>query len=330
MDGARHRSLRALVQAGFSPRTVRHLEDGIRGDVDTILDDLEGRDSGDFVQLVAKQLPLMTIMRMLGVPEEDRERLVYQADSMVSWNDPDFVGDREPLAVIGEAIMTLHSACLALCEERRRAPGDDLLSSLVQAEVDGERLTDAQIASFFVLLSVAGNDTTRHTTSHAMVALAEHPDQRDLLLADIDGRIDLAVEEFVRWASPVMTFRRTVVKPARLHGRKLAEGDKVVLFYPSGNRDERAIEDPYRFDVTRDPNRHLGFGGGGPHFCMGSALAKLQLKVLFGELLRRYPDLTVSEPKYLVGNFVNGVSALRFDRSAPRSPREAPRSSMAA
>ncbi len=314
MDGDRHRSLRKLVSSGFTPRQVHHLEDGIRSDVDQILDSLAEHEQGDFVELVAKQLPLMTIMRMLGVPEHDRERLVHQADAMVSWNDPDYIGDREPLEVIGTAIATLHQACIEYCEQRREQPGDDLISALVQAEVDGQRLSNEQIASFFVLLSVAGNDTTRHTAAHTMLALTEHPGQRAHLLGDPDGRIDTAVEEFVRWASPVMTFRRTATQDTRVRDVEIAAGDKVVLFYPSGNRDERAIDDPYAFDVTRDPNRHLGFGGGGPHYCMGAALAKLQLRTLFGQILRRYPELEVSDPTYLVGNFVNGVSALPMQR----------------
>ncbi len=185
----------------------------------------------------------MTIMRMLGVPEEEREELVHQADAMVSWNDPEFLQGREPLEVIGQAIFTLHEACIRLCDERRRSPGDDLLTALVQAEVEGERLTDAQIASFFVLISVAGNDTTRHTTSHAMLALSENPDQRRILLEDLDARLETGVEEFVRWASPVMTFRRTATAATRsCSGQAIEAGQKVVLFYPSGNRDERAIE----------------------------------------------------------------------------------------
>lgn len=317
MDGERHRRIRGLVSAGFTPRQVRHLEDGVRADARTIVDDLASHEGGDFVELVAKRLPLMTIMRMLGVPEDERERIVHQADAMVSWNDPDYLQGREPLEVIGTALFTLHEACNRYISERRETPGDDLLSAIVHAEVDGERLTDQEIAAFFVLLCVAGNDTTRHTTSHAMLALTEERDQRALLLEDFDGRIDAAVEEFIRWASPVMTMRRTVTEDVVVRGEKLSAGEKLVLFYPSGNRDERAIEDPHRFDITRDPNRHLGFGGGGPHYCMGAALARLQLRTLFGELLGRYPDLEVTEPNLLVGNFINGINRMPMHRGAP-------------
>ena len=184
------------------------------------------------------------------------------------------------------------------------------MTGLVQAEVDGERLTHAEIAAFFVLLSVAGNDTTRHTTSHAMRALSLSPDQRALLLGDLDGRLATAVEEFVRWASPVMTFRRTTTRPVELLGQELPAGEKIVLFYHSANRDERAFAQPWRFDVTRDPNRHLGFGGGGPHYCLGASLARTQLRSIFGELLRVIPDIEVGEPELLRSPFVHGVKRM--------------------
>ena len=313
MDDPRHKKLRGLVSTGFSPRQVRQIEDGIREDARAIVDDLEDGESGDFVERVAKRLPLMTIMRMLGAPESEWERLVHYADAAVSWNDPDYLEGREPLAVAAEAMGVLHATVNELSELRAREPGDDLVSALVHAEVDGERLTQAEIAAFFVLLSVAGNDTTRHTTSHAMRALSTHPEQRRLLLEDLEERIETAVEEFVRWATPVMTFRRTATRDTELGGQRIAEGDKVVLFYGSANRDEEAFEDPRAFDVTRDPNRHLGFGGGGPHYCMGASMARAQLRAVFGELLGAFPGIEVGEPRYLVGNFVDGVSKLPME-----------------
>ena len=171
------------------------------------------------------------------------------------------------------------------------------MTALVQAEVDGERLTHAEIGAFFVLLAVAGNDTTRHTTSHAMRALTTNPDQRAHLLEDLEGRMPAAVEEFVRWGSAVLTFRRTATRDVELHGTPIAEGQKVVLFYHSANRDETAFADPQRFDLTRDPNHHVGFGGGGPHYCLGASLARTQLRALFTELLTLLPDLEVGEPE---------------------------------
>jgi cytochrome P450 len=187
------------------------------------------------------------------------------------------------------------------------------MTALVQAEVDGERLTHAEIAAFFVLLSVAGNDTTRHTTSHAMRALSVNPEQRALLLEDLDGRLTAAVEEFIRWASPVMTFRRTTTREVELHGERLPAGEKVVLFYHSANRDERAFENPWRFDVGRDPNRHLGFGGGGPHYCLGASLARAQLRSIFGELLRVVPRIEAQEPELLRSAFVHGVKRMECE-----------------
>jgi hypothetical protein len=184
------------------------------------------------------------------------------------------------------------------------------MTGLVQAEVDGDRLTHDEIAAFFVLLSVAGNDTTRHTTSHAMRALTVNPDQRAALLEDPGERLPAAVEEFVRWASPVLTFRRTTTRPVELHGRELPTGEKVVLFYHSANRDERAFEDPWRFDIARDPNRHLGFGGGGPHYCLGASLARTQLRSIFGELMRVMPDIEAGEPELLRSAFVHGVKRM--------------------
>jgi cytochrome P450 len=310
MDDPQHGVLRRLVSAGFTPRQVRVIEDGVRADARQIVDELDGVRAGDFVELVAKRLPMMTIMRMLGVPEADRERLLHHVDAAVSWNDPEYLAGREPLAVIGEAMVVLHGAATELAEARERDPGDDVLSALVHAEVDGRRLTKPEIAAFFVLLSVAGNDTTRHTTSHAMLALSRFGDERRRLLADLPGGIETAVEEFVRWATPVMTFGRTAREDTEIAGQAIAAGDKVVMFYGSGNRDETAFVEPERFDVRREPNRHLGFGGGGPHYCMGAALARTQLRALFEELLGRYPDLEVADPEYIVGNFVNGIARM--------------------
>jgi cytochrome P450 len=310
MDDPRHATLRKLVAEGFKPRAVERIEDGIRADARTIVDELDP--DGDFVEAAAKRLPMMTIMRMLGVPEPDQGPVMWGVDAAVSWNDPEFLGDRTPLEVVAESMGIMTELAFRLCAERRERPADDLITDLVQAEVDGERLTDAEIGAFLVLLSVAGNDTTRHTTSHAMRALCDFPEQRALLLDDLDGRIDTAVEEFVRWASPVMTFRRTATRDTEIAGESIAAGEKVVMFYPSANRDETVFARPNELDVARDPNRHVGFGGGGPHFCMGAPLARMQLKAIFTELLGRHPALEVGEPAYVVGNFVNGIGRMPY------------------
>ncbi|MGH2864684.1 MAG: cytochrome P450 [Solirubrobacteraceae bacterium] len=311
MDAPRHTKLRGLVSSAFTPRQIARIEDGIRVNARKIVEAAAPTGGGDFVALIAKQLPLVTISDMIGVPEGDRERVVAAADVLVSVADPEFFGERRPVEVLGQAIWTLTEFATELAAHREKHPGDDLMSALVQAEVDGERLTHAEIGAFFVLLSVAGNDTTRHTTSHAMRALSVNPEQRALLAEDPQARLPAAVEEFVRWASPVLTFRRTTTREVEIHGVRLAAGERVVLFYHSGNRDERVFEDPWRFDVTREPNRHVGFGGGGPHFCLGAALARTQLRSIFSELLRVVPDIEAQEPELLHSSFIHGVKRMQ-------------------
>jgi cytochrome P450 len=311
MDAPRHTKLRSLVHSAFTPRQVRRIEDGIRANAVRIVEEAGPTGGGDFVELIAKRLPLQTISDMIGVPEADRERVVKAADTLVTVIDPDVSGDRPLLEVLGEALWTLTEFATNLAAEREKSPQDDLMTALVQAEVDGDRLTHAEIAAFFVLLSVAGNDTSRHTTSHAMRALTLNPDQGELLRADPGERMETAVEEFVRWATPVMTFRRTTTQDVELHGHEIPAGEKVVLFYHSANRDEEAFEDPWRFDVTRDPNRHVGFGGGGPHYCLGASLARTQLRAIFTELYNRLPDIQAGEPEmYKGGAFIHGVKRM--------------------
>jgi cytochrome P450 len=310
MDAPRHTKLRGLVSSAFTPRQVARIEEGIRRSAAQIVSEAAPTGGGDFVSLIAKRLPLQTISDMIGVPEADRERVVSAADALVSVGDEHFLDGRDPMVVMGEAIWTLSQFAGELAAHRERRPADDLMTALVQAELDGDRLTHAEISAWFVLLSVAGNDTTRHTTSHAMRALTLNPEQRGLLQQDLEGRLPQAVEEFVRWATPVLHFRRTVAHEVDMHGERLEPGEKVVLFYLSGNRDETAIDDPGRFDVTRDPNYHLGFGGGGPHYCLGASLARTQLRSIFGELLRRLPDIEVGEPDKLASAFIRGVKRM--------------------
>ena len=310
MDAPRHGKLRGLVSSAFTPRQVARIEEGIRVAAKRIVGEAASTGGGDFVELIAKRLPLHTISDMLGVPEDDRERVMEAADTLIAAADPEVFGDRQPLEVLGAALWTLTEFATELAKHREQHPGDDLMTALVQAEVDGDRLTHAEISAFLVLLSVAGNDTTRHTTSHALRALTLNPDQRARLTEDLDARLPDAVEEFVRWASPVMTFRRTTTREVELHGEKLPPGEKIVLFYHSGNRDERAFEEPWKFDLSRSPNRHLGFGGGGPHYCMGASLARTQLRAIFGEMLRVIPDIEAGEPELLRSAFIHGVKRM--------------------
>jgi cytochrome P450 len=311
MDPPRHTFLRKLVSAAFTPRQVRRIEDSIQANAKIVVDELKTAGSGaDFVELCAKELPIRTLSDMVGIPQGDRQKVAHAADAMVSWADPVYLHGRNPMEVLFEAQIYIHQVAFGLAAERREHPGDDLFSSLVTAEVDGDRLADADIAAFFVLLSVAGNDTTRQTTSHALKALTDYPDQRAWLLEDFDNRIGGAIEEFIRWATPVMTFRRTAAKDFEVSGQTIRAGEKVVMLYPSGNWDTEVFEHPERLDLSRSPNPHVGFGGGGVHFCLGAHVARAQLRAIFGELLRQLPDIQAGVPVYVPGNFIHGIRSM--------------------
>ncbi|WP_284225779.1 cytochrome P450 [Mycobacterium antarcticum] len=311
MDPPRHTMIRKVVHAAFTPRQVRRIEDSIKANAAAIVHELRDAGSGaDFVEHCAKELPIRTLSDMVGIPESERMQVADAADAMVSWGDPVYLDGRNPLEVLVGSQMYLHQVAGELAADRRAHPGDDLISALVQAEVDGNRLTDAEIAAFFVLLAVAGNDTTRQTASHTVKALSDFGDQRSWLMADFEDRIGGSVEEFLRWATPVMTFRRTAAIDCRLGEQDVAAGEKVVMFYASGNFDDSAIADPHRFDLARKPNPHLAFGGGGRHFCLGAHVARAQLRALFGELLAQLPGIEAGDASYVPGNFVHGVRSL--------------------
>ena len=310
-DAPRHTKLRKLVSAAFTPKRVKKIEEQIRSQATRLVDQLIEAGDCDFVEQVSRRLPQWTIFEMVGVEDQEtREIATRAADGMVSWADEDVRQGREPAELLTESLMQLINVAFELAEARRAEPRDDLMTNLVQAEVVGEQLTDEEIAAFFCLLSIAGNDTTRNTTSSTMRALTLNPDQRALLREDYEGRIGVAIDEFVRWATPVMTFRRTATRDVELGGQQIRQGDWVVLFYSSGNRDPEVFDDPMRFDVTRSPNPHVGFGGGGPHYCMGNQLAKTQLRAIFFELLTRVPDLEAGEPVYLAGNFMQAIKSM--------------------
>jgi cytochrome P450 len=311
MDPPRHTFLRKLVSAAFTPRQVRRIEDSIKANAKTVVEELQAAGSGaDFVEHCAKELPIRTLSDMVGIPESERQRVAHAADAMGSWADPVYLAGRNPLEVLVEAQMYIHQVAFALAADRREHPGDDLFSSLVNAEVDGDRLADTDIAAFFVLLAVAGNDTTRQTTSHALKALTDFPDQRAWLLEDFDNRAGGAIEEFIRWASPVMTFRRTAATDFELGDQTIRAGEKVVMLYPSGNWDTDVFEHPERLDLSRSPNPHVGFGGGGVHFCLGAHVARAQLRAIFSELLRQLPDIQAGDPAYVPGNFFHSVRSM--------------------
>lgn len=308
MDAPRHTKIRRLISAGFTPKRVAALDDAVRSRAAAIVDAIAERGECDVVSDIAAALPLQVICDMMGIPESDEQRMFELSNVILGFGDPEYVSTISDLVNAG---MELFQYGLALAEARQTDPRDDIATALVHAEVDGERLTAAELGSFFVLLVVAGNETTRTAISHGLLALSEQPDQRQLWLADMDTVSPTAVEEIVRWASPVIHFRRTATTDVELSGQHISEGDRVVVLYLSANRDSGVFDDPYRFDVTRSPNDHVAFGAGGPHFCLGANLARREIRVMFEEILTRIPDLTVSgEPERLRSAFINGIKRM--------------------
>ncbi|MCC6438873.1 MAG: cytochrome P450 [Acidimicrobiales bacterium] len=295
MDDPRHARLRGLVSAGFTPRTMAAIERDLHAIASARVDRLLDEGPCDFVDTVAAPLPLTAICRMMGIPDEYHDLVRHQSDIIL---DPMSTPPGIPRSTaVFEAGRALASLMDEIVSHHLRPDGDDLTSALLRAEVDGQRLTQQEIQSFFVLLTAAGNETTRNASSWGLRLLTDHPDQRAHWMADLDGLAPGAVEELIRFASPVIQFRRTVTRDGvQLGGHTFAEGDKVVLFYESANRDETVFDRPDRFDITRDPNPHVGFGGPGPHFCIGAHLARRQLMVLFKELLTRVPTIVADGP----------------------------------
>ncbi|HUC35800.1 MAG TPA: cytochrome P450 [Acidimicrobiales bacterium] len=312
MDDPRHSRLRRIVSAAFNPRMVKSVEDSIQSVADQILDHVIERGECDFVTEIAARLPLKVICDMMGVPESDYDVVFSRSNIILSMGDPEYVPEGEdPLLAFLGAGRDLAQLMQELAAFRTDHPTDDLTSDLMQANVDGESLTHDELASFFILLLVAGNETTRNAISHGLWALDQHPDQRATWAADFEQVAPTAVEEIVRWATPVIYMRRTVTRPTQLSGHELSEGDKVILFYNSANRDESIFESPQRFDVLRSPNPHVGFGAAGPHFCLGAHLARREITVMFRELFSRVPDIhATAEPDRLRSNFINGIKHL--------------------
>jgi cytochrome P450 len=316
MDAPRQTALRRVVSGAFTPKRVNQLQDRIQTEAWRIVDEFVEGGGGDVVQDFARKLPLWTISEMMGVPESMRSDLYSAAEAQMTAQDPEFAGDNNEKAMIAiEAGVTLHRIAAELLAERRTNPGDDILSTLVHSELDGQPLSDQMLGGIFVLFSTAGNDTTKTTTSHAVKSFADHPGQWELLVDDGD-LLGTAVEELVRTASPVIHFRRTATTDTTLGGSHIAEGDAVVMFYESANRDESVFSDPDRFDITRSPNPQVGFGGGGPHFCLGANLARAQLRSLFSRLAQRVSSFECGEPDYLVSNFINGIKRMPVKVSA--------------
>jgi cytochrome P450 len=310
MDPPRHTTYRRIVSAAFTPKHLARLRDKIEADAAQIVGGLVGAGDVDFVEACSTQLPMRTVSDLIGIAESDRAAVTKAADAMFTATDPDFYSGDDLLGYINEQIATLHAAAIDAAQYRRRHPQDDLMTLIVEAEVDGHRITDQEVGAFMVLLATAGNDTTKQTTSHTMYALSQNPDQRAWLAEDYEGRIVPAMEEFVRWATPVMGFSRIAVEDTEVAGTQIKAGEKVGMFYCSGNRDEAAFDRPNTFDLSRMPNPHVAFGGGGVHYCLGNQIAKMQLRALFQQLIFRVPDIEVGEPQYVASRMMNSVKRL--------------------
>ena len=318
LDDPRHARLRGIVRSAFTPKVVARTEDSVRQRARRLVDDLIANHPDGQAELVNElsgPLPLQVICDMMGIPEADHHQVFRWTNIILGFGDPDLTTD---YAEFMKVAIDIGAYATALAEDRRVNPRDDLTTALVAAEVDGERLTSSEIASFFILLAIAGNETTRNAISHGVLALSRYPEQRDIWWSDFDAHTQTAVEEIVRWASPVIYMRRTATRDVEVSGVRIAQGDKVTLWYGSANRDEQHFDNPWLFDVTRNPNHHVGFGGGGTHFCLGANLARREIAVVFEELHRRIPDVTVTdEPSMLLSAFIHGIKRLPVSWTPP-------------
>ena len=312
MDDPRHGHQRRIVSRGFTPRALAKLEADVQRRADAIIDRVIERGECDFVADIAAPLPLGIICDMMGIPESQHQMVFERTNTILGLGDPDFMDD--PANMIGIALgagSELAELMNEMAELRRKNPGDDLTSSLLNADLEDGAMDGAELASFFVLLVVAGNETTRNAISHGMKALCDYPDQRRKWVADFEGLAPTAIEEIIRWSTPVIHMRRTCTRDTKLGGQAMKEGDKVVLFYCSANRDEKVFADPHQFDLARTPNEHVGFGGPGPHFCLGANLARREIRVMFDRILHRLPDLEITAPPArLESNFIHGIKRM--------------------
>jgi cytochrome P450 len=307
MDPPRHNRYRRLVNRGFTPKMVRLIEEHIDRRATEIVDNVCERGEIDFVADVACEMPAGVICDMIGVPPGDRQQIVEWTNTMVGFDDPYWRNSPEAGEV---AAASIYAYCDALAEDRRKNPQDDIMSILVQADVDGEQLNPEELNMFFVILAVAGNETTRNLITHSIRALIDHPHVRDDLLAD-PSLWDTAVEEFLRWGTSIHNFRRTAMRNSVLRGQEIKEGDKVVVYYASANFDEEVFDDPFTLDIRRSPNDHLTFGGGGEHFCLGANLARAEIKAMLREFVTRLPDVELTdEPLRMRSDFINGVNRM--------------------
>lgn len=312
MDDPKHVRLRTIVSKGFTPKEIARIEEYVkikaRTVVDTVIEKF-GDSEFDFVENIAAPFPLQIICEMMGIPQSDEKQILDWTNVILGAGDPDFGGSLENLINVA---LEIFAYAQTLGEDRLKTPQDDLTSIMMHAEVDGERMSPQEFGSFFILLVVAGNETTRNAISHGMLELTRLPDERTKWFGNFEANTKTAVEEIVRWSSPVIHFRRTATRDTEIRGVEIKQGEKIVMWYNSANRDEEVYENPYFFDVTRAPAPgQVGFGAGGPHFCLGANLARRELGVMFNEIYRRMPNLQITgEPAYLQSNFINGIKRM--------------------
>ncbi len=317
MDDPRHAKIRRIVSRAFSPRMIQRFEDQVEAVAGQIVENVAvGGGTGDFVADVAARLPLRIICDMMGIGEEHYQTVLDATNVILARTTPSSSRPTTPRTWpwrCSAPTRRSRASSRTSARQRRKDPTDDLTSALVNANVDGESLSDQELGSFFILLVVVSNETTRNAIAHGLDLFTRNPDQRALLTADFDGRIAGAIEEIVRYVSPVIWMRRTATRDTTLNEHEIKEGDKLVLYYWSANRDESVFTDADKFDILRDPNPHVGFGGPGPHFCLGAHLARREITVMFRELLRRTPNIRASaEPDRLESNFINGIKRLPY------------------